>query len=439
VLTGVVPGFRSARIDVNSTLRSGMGGRVTQRGWRYLVAAELAMAVILLCNAGLMVRTMLALDQLNLGFDPSNVATTELRLPLNRIMTGHGRPEWDRLAAFYQNVVETADATPGIQGAALMAAPSIAGPQATWLARSGIVSAEPDESPAWHPIQHRAVSGDYFAVLRLPIRRGRGFSSEDRNGAFLTAGGPRPTGVAIVSEAAARSLWPGEDPIGKSLTIGGDSRASGRIVIGVVGDARDLAPDREPQPTIYVPFGRSPDLGVTLLVRGSGSNSPALISAVRGRLRAMDPLMMIGPIGPFAARYAAAIAPRRYLASVLAIFACFGLALAGVGLYGLTAASVNQRLPEFAVRLALGATPEGVRGTVLREVSLIVGLGLIVGAVGAWAGTRLLQTQLFGVGGLDPQTWIVTVLVLAASALVAAWIPARRAARSDPGSMLRMS
>lgn len=440
VLTGALPVLRSLRIDASVALRRGATARVTGRSWRYLVAAELAVAVVLLGSAGLMIRTMVTLQRLDIGFDPSEVVAADVMLPLSRITAEQSlRPQWDRLVLFYGEVVESVEAMPGVERAALVAAPALAGRDAMWLARAGIVPPHPDASPAWRSIQRRAVTPDYFEVLRLPLLRGRAFSDQDQALDFLGSGTGRRTGVAIVNESAARLFWPGEDPLGKSLTIGGESRVDGRIVVGVSGDARDLAPDRQPQPVVYVPFAESPDLNATLLARHGASGPPLSVSDLRARLRTKDPLLTIGQIGPFADRYADTIAPRRFITIVLTIFACFGLLLAAVGLYGLIAASVAQRRPEFALRVALGATPLRIQAMVLHEAALIVGVGITIGALGAWAGTRLLRAQLFGVEALDPATWIGTVVILGATGLAAAWFPARRASRSDPGSMLRVN
>ncbi len=438
VLTGTLPVLRNNRIDVATALRSGTTARVTGRSSRFLVAAELAVALILLGSAGLMVRTVLTLDHLDVGFDPSGVLATNLELPLSAVTPqGSNRPEWDRLVLFYSRVVQSVNAIPGITNAAVVATPSLAGVNATWLARTGIVPSEPDGSPEWRSVQSRAVTPDYFKVLRLPLRRGRAFSDQDAALNFLRSGTGQRTGVAIVNEAAARLFWPGLDPLGKAITIGNDSRVNGRIVVGVVGNARDIAPDRAAYPTIYVPFAESPAFGAMLLARQGPLKGSVSVSALHAQVRAANATLMIGPIQPLSLLYSDTIAPRRFVARVLTVFACFALLLSIVGLYGLMASSVSQRLPEFAIRAAMGATPQRVHAIVLREAMFVLLGGISAGAFGAWAAVQLLRTQLYDIQAMDPTAWIATITILATTAIAATWLPARRAAHSDPASMLR--
>ena len=345
------------------------------------------------------------------------------------------RPRWDRLALFYADVVERVEALPGIDRAAVVAAPALAGREAAWFARTGIVPPRLDKSPEWRVIQHRVVTPGYFDVLRLPLLRGRAFSDQDHALEFLRSGTGRRRGVAIVNQAAARHLWPGQEALGGALTIDGDSRVDGRLVVGIATDARDLAADVEPQPTVYVPFAESPDFGATLVARGKYGEHE--IAAIREELRATDAFLAIGTVRPLTDDYAVALAPRRFTTLVLTTFAGFGLLLAGVGLYGVVAMSVAQRSREFGIRVALGATRERLHQMVLGETALIVGLGMTIGAVGAAGGTELLRSQLFGVEPLDGGTWGVTAVILAATGLAAAWLPARRAARLDPVETLK--
>jgi predicted permease len=436
VATGALPVARSSRIDASTVLRSHRASRATTAGWRALVVFEIVLAVTLLAGAGLMVRTMLNLQRVDVGFDVAAVSTADLMLPVSRITSGGSlRPEWPRLIAFYDGLVESVEALPDVRRAAVVAAPALAGREATWLARPGIVDPTPDASPEWRAIQHRAVTPGYFEVLRLPLHAGRQFAASDRALEARRPGTPRRRGVAIVNRAAARQFWPGDDPIGKPITIGGDGRVDGRMVVGVSRDARDIASDTEAQPTVYVPFAESPDLSATLLARHESGPPPS--TAIRSRLRAADALLMVGHVHPLSDRFAATRAPRRFITVVLVVFASFGLLLGAVGLYGLIAASVADRLREFAVRLALGAAPRQIRAMVLRQTGIMLALGLTVGVGSAFAVGRLFQSQLFQVQLLDPANWIGTVLILGTAGAAAAWFPARRASRSDPASMLR--
>ena len=439
LITGAVPALRSSRVRHTAMLRTGSGGSASLAG-RGLVVLEVSLVVVLLVGAGLMARTMLNYQRLDLGFEPSDVVSAELSLPISRMMEGPlqvgARPAWDRLALFYGGLVEQVEALPGVRRAALVSAPTYAGRDAAWLARTGIVPPNPDGSPDWRPVRRRVITPGYFDVLRLPLIRGRTFDDRDHALEFLRSGKGRRRGVAIVNEMAARQFWPGQDPMGRTLTVEGDSRVDGRLVVGVAGDARDLAPDLDPEPTVYVPFAETPNFTATLVARGWDDHPPA--GDIRARLRSADALLMIGATQPVTDVYAGALAPRRFITIVLTVFAAVGLAVAGVGLYGLIALSVAQRTREFGIRMALGATWDRLRGTILREVGVMIGIGAALGTVGALAAAGLLRSQLFGVGAMDAPTWIATTVILTLVGLVAAWRPARRAASVDPAITLRV-
>jgi putative ABC transport system permease protein len=382
VITGLLPALRSSRVDATADLRGGTGGSASRLRDRGFVIAEVSLVVILLAGAGLMTRTMLNLQRVDLGFDPARVVAVDLAVPIGRMTEGPprvgARPAWDRLALFYADVLEQLQRLPGVRRASIVAAPSLVGRDAAWFARTGIVPPRSDGSPAWRPIQHRAITPGYFDVLRLPLIRGRAFNQDDHALEFLGSGTGRRQGVAIVNNVAARQFWPGEDPIGQPLTIEGDWRVDGRVVVGVAGDARDLAPDLGSAPVVYVPFAESPDFGATLLVRAAEGGPTA--GAVRARLRSMEPLLMIGNVRPLAESYATALAPRRFITLVLTGFAGLGLVLAGVGLYGVVAMSVVQRTREFGIRIALGASCARISRMVLRETVMIVGIGAAIGS-----------------------------------------------------------
>jgi hypothetical protein len=284
-------------------------------------------------------------------------------------------------------------------------------------------------------VQRRVITPGYFSVLQLPLAGGRAFTADDHALEFLRSGRGRRRGVVIVNQEAARRLWPGAEPIGRTLTIDNDSRVDGRLVVGLARNARDLAPDVPPPPILYVPFAESPGLSATLLVRTADGEPVA--AAVRQRLRDAESGLMIGTSRKLGDVYAAALAPRHFIAVVLASFAVAGLLVAGIGLYGVVAMSVAARTRELAIRIALGASGGGIRRLVLREAGVIVALGTALGAVGAAAGTSLLRNQLVGVSSADMHTWVAMVVILAAAGLTAAWLPARRAGRVDPIEALR--
>jgi predicted permease len=439
-ITGIVPALRSSRADATTILKGGAGGSGASVRGRGLVVAEVALALVLLMGAGLMVRTMINLQRIDLGFEPSGVVATELQVPISRMTQGPlksgVRPAWDQLALYYERVVEQLEALPGVQRAAAVAAPVLTGRDGVWFARPGNVRPRADGSPEWQPIQHRVITPGYLDVVRLPLLQGRAFSDQDHALEFLRTGKGRRRGVAIVNSAAARLFWPGQEPLGQSITIDGESRVDGRTVVGVTRDARDLAPDIEPPPTVYVPYAENPDFAATLLVRlrDGGGPSPA---DIRARLRSIDSLLLVGNVQPLANSYATALAPRRFITIVLIAFAGAGVLIAGIGLYGLIALSVTHRTREFGIRLALGASWDGIRRMVLGEAARVVGLGVAIGVVGAASGTGLLRTQLFGVTPLDLRAMIATIGILLSAGWLAAWLPARRAASIDPAVTLR--
>ncbi len=438
-ITGLLPALRSSRVDATAVLRSGAGGSSAGRAGRAFIVAELSLALVLMAGAGLMIRTMLHLQRVELGFEPDGVTSTELALPMTRMVDGPlvvgVRPAWDRLALYYEDVVAQVAALPGVRHAALVSTPALEERNASWFARTGVVPPRSDGSPDWRPIQRRVITPAYFDVLRLPLQSGRPFSADDHAMEYLRTGKGRRRGAAIVNQEAARRLWPGADAVGRTMTVDGDWRVDGRVVVAVAADARDLAPDVPPVPIVYVPFAEAPAFSVTLVVRAADGILPA--ADIRTRLRAHDPVLMIGAAQPLTEAYATSLAPRRFIAIVLAAFAAAGLVLTAVGLYGVVAMSVAARTRELGIRMALGASWRGVRGLVLREAAGLVAAGTLLGALGAAAATTFLRTQLVGVHTVDAVTWVGAVAILGAAALGAAWIPARRAARVDPIQALR--
>jgi predicted permease len=438
-ITGVIPARQASRIHATTVLRSGPGGSRRGTLGNGLIVGELALAVVLVVGAGLMVRTMINLQRIDLGFRPAGVTATELSLPLARLTDGPlkegTRFAWDRLVLLYADLVERVEQVPNVAGAALVSEPTRADRNAGWLARPGIVQPRSDGSAEWRPVQRRVITPGYFSVLRLPLHRGRAFTAEDHALEHLRTGRGRRRGVVIVNEEAARRLWPGAEPIGRTLTIDGDGRVDGRLVVGVVRDARDLSPDVPPPPILYVPFAENPGFSATLLVR-TADGEPAS-ATIRRRLRDAESALMIGDSRKLGDVYAAALAPRRFIAVVLAAFAVTGLLVAGIGLYGVVAMSVAARTRELAIRIALGATGGSVRRLVLREAGTIVAIGTALGVVGAAAATSLLRNQLVGVSSADTRAWVAMVVILAATGLAAAWLPARRAGRVDPIDALR--
>jgi putative ABC transport system permease protein len=274
---------------------------------------------------------------------------------------------------------------------------------------------------------HRMVNPDYFRALGIPLQRGRAFTAGD------AAGAP---GVAIINQTAARVFWPNEDPLGKR--IGPDAFPPGTwlTIVGVIGDVRHAALGVEPQPEIYWPYSQNPDRRIDLLIRTT-ADPLSLVGAVRSEIWAIDKELPVSDVKTMDELLSGSVAQPRFYALLLATFAVVALLLATVGLYGVMSYAVNQRTHEIGVRMALGASPRDVLSLTINHGMRLALIGIGIGLGGALALTRLMKTLLFGVSATDPLTFTVTALLLTFVALLACWIPARRATKVDPLIALR--
>jgi predicted permease len=425
VLTGLLVGLAPAwktTADLRGAIGAGGkagidGGRLRSRGM--LIAAEVALAVALLAGAGLLVRSLDALLGEELGFDARRVLTAELALP------GAGYADTTRIAGFYDRLLPAVREIAGVEAAAVIdAAPfSGNGANSSFMVDGGTESVGSTD--------YRLVDSTYFRALGIPLRAGRGFGPEDR------AGAPH---VAVVNETAARRYWPGTTPIGHRVRFPGMDRHPDEwlTIVGVVGDVRSYTLDDAPTPAIYIHYPQRPERlqwGATLVVRGT--TPPArLADAVRARIRATDPNVpaRVSSLEAFVER---SVADRRFLTTVLTGFAVMALGLAALGIYGVLAYAVAQRRREIGVRMALGAPRGAVRAMVLGDAMRAVVPGAVLGIAGALALSRLIRGMLYGVTTADPVTFAAVVAVLAAVALLASWLPARRATRVDPLTAIR--
>jgi predicted permease len=420
VLFGLAPALQSAR-TASEALREGTrtaGASPARRRLRgALVVAEVALSLVLLVGAGLLVRTLLALHRAPLGFDPAGVITAQLNLPRTRYESR------DQQLALYDEVLRRVRAVPGVDGAALTNIAPFAG------GNSGIdVRAEEalDRAETGLAADWRAVSPGFFQVMKVPLRSGRTFAESDR--------GDSPC-VVLASQRLAETLWPGRDAVGRRLRGGGADQGL-CTVIGVVGNVRHVELDDEARPALYLAAGQFPRESATLVVR-SAARPEAVLAAVRGAVAAVDPELPLSRVRTLEDLVQGASAQPRFHTLLLGLMAGLALVLAVVGLYGLLAMWVGERTREFGIRLAIGARPAHLLSLVLGQGLGLALVGLGLGIPAAWAASRLLGGLVYGVSVTDAATYAGVSLLLAATAALACYVPARRAARVDPSVALR--
>jgi len=433
LLFGLVPALSSGTGDLNDALRDGSRGASAgvhrTRLRSALVASEFALALMLLVGAGLMIRSFRALQQVDAGFDARGVATI--------IVSVKGTKEEDpaRRTAFYRAVEERIAALPGVEAVSAINHLPIAGDMWGWGYRiEGRPEPKPGEGPS---ATYRVVLPGYFRTMRLPLLRGRDFSEEDR------AGEP---GAIIVNEELARRAWPGEDPLGKRLNTKPSAQAPQWLtVIGVAKNAVQLEWTAKPEPEFYLPYLQNEMLStergswvayLTFVAR-SGGDPAALTGAMRGAVAAVDPNVPVSEVQTMAAVVDRATARSRFDLLLLTTFAAVALVLAAVGIYSVISYGVTRRTHEIGIRMALGADRRGVTRMVVRQGLLVALAGGVAGLLGAFALTGWMGSLLYGVGATDPLTFGTVSGVLLIVAVLASWLPARRASRIDPMTALR--
>jgi predicted permease len=418
---GLLPGLRMTRVDPGEALKQGMGKTTSESGGRRtrgaLVVAEVSISLVLLMAAGLMVRTLSRLRAVDPGFDPKGVVTMTLALPDARYPTPASR------AAFFDRTLERVRALPGIAGAG-----TIDGlPMTGGSTQPVVVDGAPDVPMAEQPeVAVRAVSPGYRATMRIPLLHGRDFGAGD-------VAGRAP--VVLVSESFARRFWPGADPIGRRLSL---TFAPGpREVIGVIGDVKQagLAATLL-APTIYQPMAQEPRSYMQLVVRPAAPLASAATD-VAAAVAQVDAEQPVTDVMTLEALLESSLAHQETITLVLSTFAGFALLLAAIGIYSVLSYAVRRRVPEIGLRVALGARRLDVLWMIVGQGMRLTLLGLLLGGLGALGATRLLGGLLYGVRPSDPATFAGVAALLLAMALLACWVPARRATRVDPILALR--
>ncbi len=446
ILFGIAPALHGSAIDLreslNETSAAAPPGRRRLTG--ALVVAEVALALVLLTGAGLLVKSTYRLLHVQLGFDPQDVLTAEVSLPQHKyvdakLIRALSPGATARAAAFFDELVAGVAALPGVRGAGAVSALPLAGDN--WGKRLVLwdrpLPANADELPE---IQYRVVAGDYFRTLGIRVS-GRSFDARDTLQAPL---------VAIVNQALVRRDFPGQDPIGKEIstnaprelspvgTVPPDWRPQRFTIVGVADDVRTAALDRPPGPLVYVPYAQGAEGSLSMFLVARAERDPAaLIAAVRETVRRLDPDQAVGTVSTYDARLSRAVAQPRLQTILLGAFAAVALLLAAIGIYGVMAVAVVQRTKEIGIRMALGAVRRDVVTLVVRQGFTLAAAGLTLGVVGALAVTRVLRSLLFSVSATDPAVFGGIIALLAGVALVACYLPARRAARVDPMTALR--
>ena len=427
VLTGIgfglVPALAISRGALHDTLKEGGRGgaaatRATARLRGALVVAELSFAIVLLAGAGLMIRSFAALRHVHLGFEPEHALMAEVSIPTRKYRSDTAQ------IAFFRALEARVAALPGVQAVGAISFLPLTGERS---ASDFSVPGRPVPPKGAEPVgDMRAVTPGYFRAMGIPIKAGRPLTDAD------LASTPA---VAVVSETFSRTIWPNESAIGKFIDY--DWGAPQHVqIVGVAGDVHHEGVDKAPFMEIYRPLPQFVYSGMTLVVRTAGDPS-TIAKPLRDAVRFVDRDQPVGRLETMDALVAESLDTSRLSTMLFGLFGVLGVVLAAVGIYGVMSYGVIQRTREFGVRMALGARQSDVRALVVRQGLALTGMGIAIGLGGAFALTRLMRTLLFAVTPSDPLTYVGIALVLGAVALVASYLPARRATRVDPLVALR--
>jgi putative ABC transport system permease protein len=424
LLFSVIPALQASRADASLALRdadrTATGGRHRARTRSILVVCEIALTLILLVSAGLLLNSFLRLQRVDPGFRTDQVTLISLPLPQSRY------PDGKRQTAFYRQVLEAMERRSEVQSAAILFPNPIEGRNANG---TFTIEGQPVPKRGDRPFTALgSVSANYFQTLGIPIVKGRTFNDRDRD--------PAPA-VAIVNATFARRYFAAQDPIGKRIRFGETGNEDDWIsIVGVVGDSHNVGLNEPPTPLLYLPYHTFPLAFMSIVVR-SAAGSGTIASIARSELKPIDPDIPIDRIVPLHDLLDQSMAEPRFRTLLLVAFASMAVVLAAVGIYGLMSFSVVQRTREIGIRVALGAQPGQVVMPVVREGLLLALSGIGLGVIGSLAATRVLTTFLFDVRPGDVVTHVTVALLLLAVALLASYIPSRRAAHVDPITALR--
>ena len=419
LLFGFLPAWRFAQSDPQDAMRSGARGATAGKGSgrlrSLLVTLEVGLSAMCLVAGGLLVHSFFKLLDVDRGFETQRIVTVSLNLPNTRY------PDREKRAAFLHSMLEHVQVLPGVTSAGISNMLPLGGEGG-----NNLIAPEGSKLPMMErPLADiRQVSPDYFRTLGIPLRTGRFFGEGDRS-----------HNVALISPLAAERLWPGQNPLGKRFHVGGDQSPLNEVV-GIAGDVRGVSLNKNPSATVYLPYWQRNFNQASLAVK-TAMEPLAASSAIRAAIRAVDPELPVPAFRTMDEIVTESVAQRRFQMTLVLLFGLTALLLASLGIYGVVSYSVAQRTNEMGIRMALGAPRAGIRSLVLRQSLPPVMLGLGVGVIASLALGRMLSSLLFGIGTVDPLTIFAVIALLSAVAMVAAYIPARRATQVDPITALR--
>jgi predicted permease len=417
VLFGLAPALRVSRIDLNEVLKEGgrraVSGRATHRPRKLLVVSEIALSLVLLIGAGLLIRSYQRILNAHPGFNPHNVLS--LRLSLTNVKY----PKPETITAFFRDVIERLNGLSEVESVATTYSLPMSTVALAWEPIR-IENYAPKSSHELIISNVRIVSPDYFRTMGIPLVKGRYFDQHDTKDAPETV---------IVDETLAQRFWPNEDAVGKRIQRGGSG--AWRTVVGVISNARQYSSEKEPPIAVYFPFEQYVARNMFLVIRTT-IDPASTISTITKEIQSIDPEMPIFDVGTMDQRLSDSLASRRFAMLLLGLFAVVASLLAAIGIFGVIAYTVNERTHEIGIRLALGAQPSGILQLVIKQAVALTSVGVAIGLGCAFALTRVLAAMLFGISTTDVFTFASTPVVLAVVALLASYLPARRASRVDP-------
>ena len=424
VAFGLVPAMFSANSNIQASLREG-GGRSGESGNRrrarnFLAAMEIALAMVLLVAAGLLLRSFSKLTAVSPGFDAQHLVKAEISLPQFQ----YSKPQ--QWTAFSDELLARIQAQPGMKDSAVV----IPLPIVNGYINIGfdIEGAPPASHADSRLANYASVSPEYFRVMGIPLLAGRFFNQQD------ILSGPR---VSVISKTMAQRYFPNQDPIGKRLNFGFPPNADvDREIVGIVGDVRDVSLGEAPGPMMYVPYAQAPFWGANLVVKSTLS-ADAVAAAIRQEVQKIDKDLPVTDVGKMPDLIDASVSQQRFRTFLLGLFAAMALILAATGIFGVISYSVSCRTNEIGIRVALGASRATILRMILRETLLLAFAGLVIGVPCALVASRLISFLLFGVSVHDPVTLAAVAFILAAVAILAGFVPARRAMQVDPVIALR--
>jgi len=420
VLFGLAPALRTLKLDLSNTLKE--GGRAVGEGASRnilrssLIVIESAVAVVLLVGAGLLVRSLIRLQNTSPGFDPHNVLTMRIDLPEEK----YSSPE--KMTNFFQELETRLAGLAGVESVGMVSELPLTGqPNDIPYFVEGRPPSSPDQS---FDDDFRRVNTQYFQSLQIPLLRGRNFTEQEVQ---------KSARVLVISDLLAKQAFPNEDPIGHRLVMAMGDGTPWEI-IGIVGDVRHRGLEAQPTPAMYMPTLAEPWKNLVIRAQGNPTN---LAAVVRREVKAMDPDQPVAAMKTMDEWMTTSVSAPMYRTSLLALFALVALVLASTGIYGVMSYSVTQRTHEIGVRMAVGAARSDVLKLVVRQGMTLVAIGLVIGLLGAFALTRVLSSLLFEITPKDPATFIAVAIALPLVALFACYLPARRATMVDPLIALR--